>query len=206
MRAMTKSVSEPESAQPIEPSTNTAIAARNTVRAPNRSAVQPLAGIKIASDNRYDVTASLSASGLVPISAAIAGSEVAITVESMFSMNSATATISGTMRLASMGDGASVKACKVSRIAGAADKRRVPHGDCARRPPDLHESAIGPGPRSDDLSPGSVHPAAWPLAQRPAVRGHFQRHPDRALHRFRADLSRPPAGAFAARRARDLHE
>jgi hypothetical protein len=39
----------------------------------------------------------------VPISAAIAGSEVAITVESMFSMNRATATISGTMRWAVMG-------------------------------------------------------------------------------------------------------
>src|ERR1700754_3216891 len=36
------------------------------------------------------------------MSAAIAGSEVAITVESMFSMNRATATISGTMRLESM--------------------------------------------------------------------------------------------------------
>jgi hypothetical protein len=32
------------------------------------------------------------------MSAAIAGSDVAITVESMFSMNRATATISGTMR------------------------------------------------------------------------------------------------------------
>jgi hypothetical protein len=39
----------------------------------------------------------------VPISAAIAGSEVAITVESMFSMNKATATISGTILLESMG-------------------------------------------------------------------------------------------------------
>ena len=47
--------------------------------------------------------ASLSASGSVPISAAIAGSEVAITVESMFSMNKATATISGTILLESMG-------------------------------------------------------------------------------------------------------
>src|SRR5438093_8278546 len=36
------------------------------------------------------------------MSAAIAGSEVAMTVESMFSMNRATATISGTMRFASM--------------------------------------------------------------------------------------------------------
>src|SRR6185295_13733730 len=172
MRAMTKSVSEPESAQPIEPSTNTAIAARNTVRAPNRSAVQPLAGIKIASDNRYDVTASLSASGLVPISAAIAGSEVAITVESMFSMNSATATISGTMRLASIGDGALVKARKVSRIGGATNSRARPRGDCARRPCHLHQLATAPGRPTDDLSFGSVHPAARPAAQRPAVRGH----------------------------------
>ncbi len=47
--------------------------------------------------------ASLSSSGSVPMSAAIAGSEVAITVESMFSMNKATATISGTILLESMG-------------------------------------------------------------------------------------------------------
>ena len=43
--------------------------------------------------------ASLSASGLVPISRAIAGSAVEMIVESMFSMNKATATISGTMRV-----------------------------------------------------------------------------------------------------------
>ena len=42
--------------------------------------------------------ASFSVSGLVPISAAIAGSEVAMTVESMFSMNSAVATMSGIRR------------------------------------------------------------------------------------------------------------
>jgi hypothetical protein len=46
--------------------------------------------------------ASLSVSGLVPISAAIAGSEVAITVESMFSMNRAVATISGIRRCLSI--------------------------------------------------------------------------------------------------------
>jgi hypothetical protein len=51
------------------------------------------------------VTASFRVSGLVPISAAIAGNEVAITVESMFSIKRATATISGTMRFASMGIG-----------------------------------------------------------------------------------------------------
>jgi hypothetical protein len=52
IRAITKSVSELETAQPIEPITNTAIAARNTVRAPNRSAAQPLAGMNTASDRR----------------------------------------------------------------------------------------------------------------------------------------------------------
>ena len=52
MRAMTKSVTEVDSAQPIEPTMNTAIAAENTMRAPKRSAVQPLAGMNTASDNR----------------------------------------------------------------------------------------------------------------------------------------------------------
>jgi hypothetical protein len=41
----------------------------------------------------------LSAIGLVPMSAAIAGRDVAITVESMFSMNRATARISGVRRI-----------------------------------------------------------------------------------------------------------
>ena len=52
MRASTKCQSALDSAQPIEPITNTAIAARNTVRAPNRSAVQPLIGMKTASESR----------------------------------------------------------------------------------------------------------------------------------------------------------
>ena len=52
MRAATNSSSECEAAQPIEPRTNIPIAARNTLRAPKRSAVQPLAGMKIASDSR----------------------------------------------------------------------------------------------------------------------------------------------------------
>src|SRR5665213_3760597 len=42
--------------------------------------------------------ASFSVSGLVPMSAAIAGSEVAMTVESMFSMKRAVATMSGIRR------------------------------------------------------------------------------------------------------------
>src|SRR6266478_346725 len=98
MRAITNSVTLEDSAQPIEPSMNTAMAIENTMRAPKRSAVQPLAGMNTASDSRYEVMASFSVSGLVPISAAIAGSEVAITVESMFSMNRAVATMSGIRR------------------------------------------------------------------------------------------------------------
>src|ERR1700716_520810 len=95
MRAITKSVTEPDSAQPIEPTMKTAMAMENTMRAPNRSAVQPLAGMNTASDSRYEVMASFSVSGLGPISAAIAGSEVAITVESMFSMKREQATMRG---------------------------------------------------------------------------------------------------------------
>src|SRR3981189_2685307 len=98
MRAITKSVTEPDSAQPIEPTMKTAMATENTRRAPKRSAGQPLAGKKTATDSRYEVMASFSVSGLVPISAAIAGSEVAITVESMFSINRAVATMSGIRR------------------------------------------------------------------------------------------------------------
>ena len=52
MRAITKWVSEPDRAHPIEPSMKTAIAARKTVRAPKRSAVQPLTGMNTASDSR----------------------------------------------------------------------------------------------------------------------------------------------------------
>src|SRR5882762_192648 len=76
----------------------TAMAVENTARAPKRSAVQPLAGMNTASDSRYEVMASLCVRGLVPMSAAIAGSEVAMTVESIFSMNSAVATMSGIRR------------------------------------------------------------------------------------------------------------
>src|SRR3979409_1777739 len=98
MREITKWVTDDDSAQPIEQPMNTAMAIENTARAPRRSAVQPLAGMNTASDSRYEVIASFSVSGLVPISAAIAGSEGEITVESMFSMNRAVATMSGIRR------------------------------------------------------------------------------------------------------------
>src|SRR5260370_30727333 len=98
MRPTRKPLREEDSAQPIEPTIKTPTAIENTIRAPKRSAVQPLAGINTASDSRYEVMASFSVRGLAPISAAIAGSEVAITVESMFSMNREVATMSGIRR------------------------------------------------------------------------------------------------------------
>ncbi len=52
MRAATKPSSELAKAQPIEPSMKTKIAAANTRRAPKRSAVQPLAGMKTARESR----------------------------------------------------------------------------------------------------------------------------------------------------------
>ena len=52
MRAMTKCITEEDSAQPIDPIMNTVTASANTMRGPKRSAVQPLAGMKTASDRR----------------------------------------------------------------------------------------------------------------------------------------------------------
>jgi len=51
-RVATSMPSEPLAAQPIEPSRNTAIADMNVVRAPKRSATQPLTGMNTASDSR----------------------------------------------------------------------------------------------------------------------------------------------------------
>ena len=51
-RAAINPSSEVESPQAIEPSVNTAMAARNTLRAPKRSAHQPLTGMKTVSARR----------------------------------------------------------------------------------------------------------------------------------------------------------
>lgn len=51
-RASTKCHSAPAKAQPTEPSTNTTIAELKMVRAPKRSAIHPLMGIKTASASR----------------------------------------------------------------------------------------------------------------------------------------------------------
>ena len=93
MRNRMKSGSPWAKPQAAEPSVNTTMAARNTVRAPNRSAIQPLKGINTASESKYEVSASFSAIGSWCRSAAMAGKEVAITVESIVSMKSATATM-----------------------------------------------------------------------------------------------------------------
>src|SRR5206468_1755518 len=88
------------------------------------------------------------------MSAAIAGSEVAITVESMFSMNRATATISGTMRLESMGRAGTVVLGSLysTRVLGAIDWRnrqpcRAAHRWAYPRPPsraiDLRQPKTG---------------------------------------------------------------
>src|SRR4051794_345487 len=96
MRAPTKPKNEVLRPHRIEPSMKTAIAIRNTCRAPNRSAIQPLAGMNTARLRRYDEIARLRRIGFSPSDRAIAGKAVASTVESRFSMNSAVATISGT--------------------------------------------------------------------------------------------------------------
>ena len=98
-RETTKVGSELEKAQAIEPITKMAMATRKMLVAPNRSAIQPLMGMKMASDTKYEVRASFRAIGLVPMSVAMAGRDVAITVESMFSMNRATARMSGVRRI-----------------------------------------------------------------------------------------------------------
>ena len=97
-RPATSSPSPSLAAQPSEPSRNTPIAPMNTGLAPKRSATQPLTGMKIANASMYVVSASFSATGSTPRSAAICGSEVEIAVESMFSMNRAVAMISGSRR------------------------------------------------------------------------------------------------------------
>ncbi len=51
-RDTTKAPSEFDTAQATEPRAKTAIAARNTFLAPKRSAIQPLIGMKMASDTR----------------------------------------------------------------------------------------------------------------------------------------------------------
>src|SRR5262245_27520369 len=108
--------------------------------------------------------ASFSVSGLVPMSAAIAGSEVAMTVESMFSMNRAVATMSGMRRCLSMGFGREPggltglyhpAVMEAIAEAGGMPKSRVTwaflwdHPGLARRGPGLHKNLCMAAKRFD---------------------------------------------------------
>src|SRR5208337_168517 len=95
IREATNSGSEFEKPQNTEPVVKMMIAVRKTVRAPNRSAIQPLIGMKTARLSRYEVIARLSLIGSSPSDLAIAGSAVEMTVESSISMKSAQPTIIG---------------------------------------------------------------------------------------------------------------
>src|ERR1700692_4759508 len=196
MRAITKSVTEEDSAQPIEPTIKTPTAIENTIRAPKRSAVQPLAGINTASDSRYEVMASFSVSGLAPISAAIAGSEVAITVESMFSMNRAVATMSGIRRslvIENRGE---------EWEGGVNGLYHCLAGETIAEPAIPPKSCVTHRRRSDDdLCPRCSSAAARAAAERAAVFGCIQSGSDRVLCGFRADFSRAAAGAVGTRGA-----
>ncbi len=75
---------------------NHTIADRNTERAPNLSAIQPLIGTNIARLNRYDVMARLSLIGSSCSDRAIIGRAVAITIESSVCMKNEQPMISGT--------------------------------------------------------------------------------------------------------------
>src|SRR5215813_11884551 len=113
--------------------------------------------------------ASFSVSGLVPMSAAIAGSEVAMTVESMFSMNRAVATMSGIRRC--------LFACLFIKC------RQKPKGrksglyhpfviqaiaEAAKKPKCYVTENTG---GLDDLHPRSAAAAGRPARERPALLG-----------------------------------
>src|SRR5271155_288817 len=95
MREATNWGSECEHPHKTEPKVKIMIALRKIVRAPNRSAIQPLIGMKTARLSRYEVIARLSLIGSSPSDLAIAGSAVEMTVESSISMKSAQPTIIG---------------------------------------------------------------------------------------------------------------
>src|SRR6202048_4791770 len=201
MRAITKWVTEDDSAQPIDPTMKTAIATENTRRAPKRSAVQPLAGMKTASDKRYEVIASFSVSGLVPMSAAIARSEVAITVESTFSMNRAVATMRGIRRSLVI----EIRGGRMGR--GVSGLYHCLAGETIAEPAIPPKSCVTHRRRSDDdLCPRCSMAAARAAAERAAVFGCIQSGPDRVLCGFRADFSRPAAGAVGTRADRGSHQ
>src|ERR1043166_5010734 len=128
------------------------------------------------------------------MSAAIAGSEVAMTVESMFSMNRATATMSGTGRSLFMERRAFCESGVGPPIA-------------KRWGVSTFKALDGPGRSlADDLHPRCPAAAARAAAQRSAVLGTAQPGADRAVPDLRAGVPRAAARAFDPRRHCRAHE
>ncbi len=104
-RAATSSPKCRDAAQASEPSEKTAMANRNTVRVPKRSASQPEAGISMAMVSEYATITDCMRSGLSPRLAAIAGRAVLTIVASSVCMKKPTATIHSRMRRSGAGPG-----------------------------------------------------------------------------------------------------
>src|SRR5580692_10420438 len=146
--------------------------------------------------------ASFSVSGLVPISAAIAGSEVAMTVESMFSMNRAVATMSGIRRslfIECRGKGARNGASRGCITLLSPRLLRNPRNH-------LNPCHTSRRRSDDDLCPRRSIAADWVAPERAAFFGDFQPDPDRVLRDFRAVFSRSAAGAVGACADRGSYE
>src|SRR6266545_3940390 len=154
--------------------------------------------------------ASLSDSGLVPMSAAIAGSEVAITVESMFSMNRATATISGTMRLESMEIWSPFDCCRTVTEMGPALATRA-HQPLRRGERFLNDNrvtvprgalavmVVPTGEDFDDLHPCGIPAADRAAHQRAAAVGAAQSYHHHPVHHLRAGVLGAVPGPVAPR-------
>src|SRR3954470_13793152 len=145
--------------------------------------------------------ASLSASGLAPMSVAIAGREVAMIVASMFSMNSATATMRGTRRLRSMSDPAGARS-NAPRLEGTLQFAHAfldiaPYGNAA-------PYGFGSGD-DNDLHPGCLGPAAWPVAERSAVLRRLQRAADHVRPALRVVFPGAVPAALDPCRRRGTH-
>lgn len=81
----------------IEEKMKKAIAAQKTLRVPKRSAIQPLAGMKMAKAIMYEVTPVLSRTTSVPKLSAMAGRAVFTAVVSRNCMKNAIATTNDTV-------------------------------------------------------------------------------------------------------------
>src|SRR5260370_24365106 len=149
--------------------------------------------------------ASFSVNGLVPISAAIAGSEVAITVESMFSMNRAVATMGGMRRSFCMEIGEGTAERRTGCITPLPQRPlRNPGNHLNLR--DNIPAWCRRGRSDDDFPPRRSAAAARAAPERAALFGDFQSDPDRVLRDFRVGFSRPVAGGGGACGARRPYE